>query len=178
MRTIAALRAKVDRLEAERNAPIAVVGMSCRVPGADDAAGFWQSLVHGRDAVRPVPPDRWDAEAWFDPDPDAPGRIAFRHAAFLDDVDGFDADLFGIAAREAESMDPQQRLLLEVAWHALEDAGEAPDRLQRRPVGVFLGLNGTDHLLGAMAVPERIDPHSCRVPSAAWPPAASPSCWA
>ncbi|MFZ1425540.1 MAG: beta-ketoacyl synthase N-terminal-like domain-containing protein, partial [Geminicoccaceae bacterium] len=159
VRAIAALRTKVDRLEAERNAPIAVVGMACRVPDAGDVASFWQNLVDGRDSVRPVPPDRWDAASWYDPDPDAPGRIAFRQAAFLDDVDGFDADLFGIAAREAESMDPQQRLLLEVAWHALEDAGIAPDRLQRQPVGVFLGLNGTDHLLGAMAAPERIDTH-------------------
>ena len=159
VRAIAALRAKVDRLEAERNAPIAVVGMACRVPGAGDVEGFWQNLLDGRDAVRPVPPDRWDAAAWHDPDPDMPGRITFRDAAFLDDVDGFDAELFGIAVREAESMDPQQRLLLEVAWHALEDAGAAPDRLQRHPVGVFLGLNGTDHLLGAMAAPDRIDPH-------------------
>ncbi|WP_051328762.1 type I polyketide synthase [Geminicoccus roseus] len=159
IRAIGALRAKVARLESERNTPVAVTGMACRLPGADDIDAFWQNLLAGRDAVRPVPADRWDGDAWHDPDPDAKGRIGFREAAFLDDVDGFDADLFGISPAEAASMDPQQRLLLEVAWHALEDAGEAPDRLQRRPVGVFLGLNSTDHLLSALSDPDMVDPH-------------------
>ncbi|HWL69678.1 MAG TPA: SDR family NAD(P)-dependent oxidoreductase [Geminicoccus sp.] len=164
IRAIAALRAKVQQLEAqrpgsERGTPIAVTGMACRMPGARDLDGFWQNLLDGVDSVGPVPADRWDGAAWHDPDPDAPGRIGYREAAFLDGIDRFDAELFGISPAEAVSMDPQQRLLLEVAWHALEDAGLAPDRLQRRPVGVFLGLNSTDHLLSALADPDAVDPH-------------------
>ena len=169
VRALAAMRARLERAEAERNVPVAVAGLACRFPSAETADAFWESLAGGVDAVRPIPADRWDRDAWFDPDPEARGRIAYREAACLDDVDGFDADLFGIAAREAAGMDPQQRILLEVAWHALEDAGIAPDRLQRRSVGVFLGINGTDHLQMALADPDLLDAHalSGAVPSAA-----------
>ena len=80
IRAIAALRAKVQQLEAqrpgsERGTPIAVTGMACRMPGARDLDGFWQNLLDGVDSVGPVPADRWDGAAWHDPDPDAPGRI-------------------------------------------------------------------------------------------------------
>ena len=94
----------------------------------------------GVDAIAPVPPDRWDHAAFYDPDPDAPGCIATRSGGFLRGVDQFDPAFFGIAPREAEGMDPQQRLLLEVAWEALEHAGQAPDRLQDTATGVYVGV--------------------------------------
>ncbi|WP_197504952.1 polyketide synthase, partial [Mycobacterium sp. E3305] len=110
--------------------PVAVVGIGCRLPGA--VAGpesFWQLLVDGRDAVGEVPADRWDADEFYDPDPQAPGRMTTKWGGFVDDVSGFDADFFGITPREAVAMDPQQRMLLEVAWEALEHAGLPPDSL-------------------------------------------------
>ena len=132
---------------ATRREPLAVIGIGCRFPGgADSPAAFWQLLSEGRDAIRTVPPDRWDADAWFDPDPDAPGRMSVRQGGFLDAVDGFDAAFFGIAPREALTMDPQQRLALEVAWEALEHAGLAPERLAGTPTGVFLGVCNSDHV--------------------------------
>ena len=136
-----------EQLEAAgRHEPIAVIGIGCRFPGgADGPDTFWQLLRDGRDAIGEVPPERWDREAWFDADPDAPGRMSVRHGGFLDGVDGFDAAFFGISPREAQTMDPQQRLVLEVAWEALEHAGLAPDRLAGSATGVFLGICNSDH---------------------------------
>ena len=109
--------------------PIAVVGIGCRFPGSVTGPdSFWRLLVDGGDAISEVPADRWDADAFYDPDPLAPGRMTTNWGGFVPDVAGFDADFFGITPREAEAMDPQQRLLLEVAWEALEHAGIPPDR--------------------------------------------------
>ncbi len=126
--------------------PIAIVGLACRFPGdADGPDGYWRLLAEGRDAIGEVPADRWDIDAWFDPDPDAPARMSTRSGGFLTRLNEFDAAFFGIAPREALTMDPQQRLLLELAWQALEDGGIAPDRLAGSATGVFVGLCNNDH---------------------------------
>jgi acyl transferase domain-containing protein/NADPH:quinone reductase-like Zn-dependent oxidoreductase len=124
----------------------AIVGYAARFPGAADADGFWQLLRHGRDAISEVPRDRWDADEFFDPDPDAPGKVVTRRAGFIDDVTGFDAQFFGVSAREAKLMDPQHRLLLETAWRAVEHSGTAPTALANTNTGVFMGLSTHDYL--------------------------------
>jgi acyl transferase domain-containing protein/SAM-dependent methyltransferase len=139
------MQARLDALEQSRREPIAIVGMGCRFPGADDPAAFWQMLCTGGDAVREIPLERWDIDAYYDPDPDAPGKMSSRHAGLLDQVDGFDPQFFGISPREAISMDPQQRLLLEVAWEALETAGIAADSLAGSRTGVFIGVTTGDY---------------------------------
>ncbi|MEV0033320.1 SDR family NAD(P)-dependent oxidoreductase [Nocardia sp. NPDC050793] len=130
---------------------IAIVGIGCRFPGADGPKEFWDLLRAGVDAITEVPADRWDGAALYDPDPDAPGRMTTKWGGFLDDVEHFDAEFFGIAAKEATRMDPQQRLLLEVAWHAIEDAGIGPSRLAGTPTGVFLGAASYDHGVAVLA---------------------------
>jgi thioester reductase-like protein len=140
-------RARADALQLARTEPIAVVGIGCRFPGgADNPEAFWDLLAAGRNAVTGIPADRWDADAYYDPDPDAPARSYARHGAFIDDVRGFDAALFGITPREAASIDPQHRLLLETAWHALEHASIPPDSLRGTATGVFVGIGGSDYL--------------------------------
>ncbi|OLP20309.1 hypothetical protein BST81_00800 [Leptolyngbya sp. 'hensonii'] len=139
------MQAKLAALTQAQREPIAVIGLSCRFPGAANPAAFWQLLEEGVDAIREVPPDRWDIDAYYDPDPDAPGKIATRWGGFLDQIADFDPQLFDISPREALTMDPQQRLLLEVAWEALEDAGYAPDRLVGSATGVFIGIVGNDY---------------------------------
>jgi acyl transferase domain-containing protein/NADPH:quinone reductase-like Zn-dependent oxidoreductase/acyl carrier protein len=124
----------------------AIVGYAARFPGAADADEFWQVLREGRDAISEVPPDRWDADEFFDPDPDAPGKVVTRRAGFVDDVTGFDAPFFGMSAREVRLMDPQQRLLLETAWQAVEHSGTAPTALANTNTGVFIGLSTHDYL--------------------------------
>ncbi len=125
--------------------PIAVVGLSCRVPGAADPAAFWWLLVEGIDAIREVPPERWPIDRLHDPDPQRPGRMSTRFGGFLDRVDAFDAGFFGISPREAAQIDPQQRLALELAWEAMEDAAWRPSRLAGRRAGVFLGAMWSDY---------------------------------
>src|SRR5262249_42889843 len=126
---------------------LAVVGVACRFPGgANSPEEFWRLLRNGTDASAEVPPDRWNVEAFYHSDPDAPGKMYVRTASFLDiPVHDFDARFFGIAAREAEGMDPQQRLLLELCWEALEDAAVPAERLRGSRSGVFVGINTNDY---------------------------------
>ncbi len=124
----------------------AIVGYAARLPGASDADQYWEVLEAGRDAISTVPEGRWDADELFDPDPATPGKIVTRRAGFVDDVTGFDAPFFAVAAREAEWVDPQHRLLLETAWHAVEHAGIAPTALANTNTGVFVGLATHDYL--------------------------------
>ena len=93
--------------------PIAIVSVACRFPGAPDPEAFWEMLSDGVDAIREIPDDRFDINEYYDPDPDAPGKIYTRYGGFLDGIDGFDPEFFGISPREAVWIDPQQRLVLE-----------------------------------------------------------------
>jgi len=147
-RALAALdrmQAKLDAADASRNEPIAIIGMGCRFPGAPDPAAFWRVVRDGLETIGPVPPDRWDIERLYDPNPEAPGKMSTRTGGFLDRVDGFDAQFFRISPREAACMDPQQRLFLEVAWEALENAGVPPDTLAGTRSGVFVGITFNDY---------------------------------
>ncbi|WUB43691.1 type I polyketide synthase [Streptomyces griseorubiginosus] len=126
---------------------IAVVGLACRFPGAENPDAFWRMLSDGDSAVGPAPEGR-------------PGWLAgadARAAGFLDRVDAFEPEFFGISPREATAMDPQQRLVLELGWESLENAGILPAALREAPVGVFIGAIWDDyaklvHQYGAEAV--------------------------
>jgi acyl transferase domain-containing protein/acyl carrier protein len=140
----AASRTDQDR-RGVNNEPIAIIGVGCRFPGANDPAAFWQLLRDGVDAICEVPVDRFDQRAFYDPDPAAPGKMNTRWGGFLGQVDQFDSNFFGISPREALRMDPQQRLLLEVTWEALQDAGQVPERLAGTQTGVFIGIATNDY---------------------------------
>ena len=98
--------------------------MACRLPGGiDSPEQLWEALLRGDDLVTEIPPDRWDADEYYDPQPGTPGRSVCKWGAFLDDVAGFDPEFFGITEKEATAMDPQHRLLLETSWEAMEHGG-------------------------------------------------------
>ncbi|KAA0939282.1 type I polyketide synthase, partial [Streptomyces apricus] len=161
-RTTADLREARRRLretEGREHEPIAVVGMSCRLPGGittpDD---LWRLVSAGEDGIGPFPGDRgWDVEGLYDPDPDSTGHSYVREAGFLDGVTDFDAEFFGISPREAQAMDPQQRLLLETCWEALEHAGLDPATLRGSSTGVFGGVMYCDYGSAAADIPEELE---------------------
>ncbi|MER8226352.1 SDR family NAD(P)-dependent oxidoreductase, partial [Streptomyces sp. NPDC094143] len=146
-------RRKLRQLEAREQEPIAIIGMSCRLPGdvrtPDD---FWNLLVSGTDAVTDWPADR----GW----PTVPGTDSgHRRGGFVHDADRFDPAFFGISPREALAMDPQQRLLLEVVWESLERAGIDPAALRGSRSGVFVGCSDQGYTSGLTEVPEDVRGH-------------------
>ncbi|NJK56232.1 MAG: alpha/beta fold hydrolase [Pleurocapsa sp. SU_5_0] len=108
---------------------IAIIGIGCRFPGANNPEEFWQLLRDGQDGISTVD-DRWSDSGW---------------GGFIEEVDRFDPQFFGITPREAQSIDPQQRLLLEVSWSALEDAAIAGNDLAGSNTGVFIGISSSDY---------------------------------
>lgn len=141
------LQAKLDAYKADSHEPIAVIGMACRFPGgADSLEKYWQLLVDETDAVQPIPEQRWRHQDYYDPTGEKPNTTYVNEAAFIAQVDGFDAEFFGIPPREANSIDPQHRLLLELAHESLQHAGIASSRLKNTQTGVFIGIGQHDYL--------------------------------
>ncbi|WP_030006270.1 fatty-acyl-[ACP] elongase/decarboxylase Ols [Picosynechococcus sp. NKBG042902] len=120
---------KIPQVPKIQGKEIAVVGLSCRFPQADNPEAFWELLRQGKDGVRPLK-TRWATGEW---------------GGFLENIDQFEPQFFGISPREAEQMDPQQRLLLEVTWEALERANIPAESLRHSQTGVFVGISNSDY---------------------------------
>ena len=155
--TVAAKRARAEAGTATQllmAEPIAVVGMGCRFPGgAESPAAYWRLLAEGRSGIRQIPEGRW------------PGALETLEphlllGGYLDGIDCFDPEFFGIAPREAHSLDPQQRLLLEVCWEALLDARIPPSSLSGSETGVFAAIYNTDYLRLQMREGASIDAYT------------------
>ncbi|AJE87368.1 Beta-ketoacyl synthase [Streptomyces albus] len=127
---------------------VAVVGIGCRVPGAESPEELWALLSEGRDAVTAVPEDRTRfASAVRSAGERGTGA---GWGGFLTDIGAWDPGFFGVSPAEAAATDPQQALALEVAWRALENAGVPRGDLAGSRTGVFFGQATHDHavLLG------------------------------
>jgi malonyl CoA-acyl carrier protein transacylase len=154
------MQSKLDALEKVQKEPIAIIGIGCRMPGGvDTPETFWALLANQVDAITEVPANRWNINEYYDPNPDAAGKMYTRYGGFLDNIDGFDPAFFNIVPREALSLDPQHRLLLEVTWEALENAAIAPAWLRNSQTGVFIGISGNEYwqLLLTAGDPNEID---------------------
>ncbi|MCP4658786.1 MAG: amino acid adenylation domain-containing protein, partial [bacterium] len=128
--------APAARRAVEPDSELAIVGMSCRFPGAENVDEFWSNLCDGQESIRVLSDQELEAAGI---DPSVYGANGYvRAAAGLKDPDRFDAAFFGFSPREAETLDPQQRIFLECAWQALETAGYDPGRYPGR-VGVYAG---------------------------------------
>uniref|UniRef100_UPI001679DFB4 type I polyketide synthase n=1 Tax=Streptomyces bluensis TaxID=33897 RepID=UPI001679DFB4 len=135
-------RQRVQELEAAAHEPIAIIGMACHYPGGvTDPDGLWDLLIDGRHGIGPFPDDRgWDLEAV---------SAAASGGGFLHDATDFDAEFFGISAREAVAMDPQQRIVLESTWEAIESAHIDPTTLRGSETAVFMGAMAQEYRAGA-----------------------------
>ena len=125
--------------------PIAIVGMACKFPGANDLDAFWELLVEGRNTVTEgLPGSGGDRLGDLFGDPSARNE-ACRFGAFVDDIEQFDAAFFRISPVEAQLLDPQQRMMLEVGWQALEDACIDPEGLRGTRTGVYTGISNDEY---------------------------------
>jgi 3-oxoacyl-(acyl-carrier-protein) synthase/acyl carrier protein/NADP-dependent 3-hydroxy acid dehydrogenase YdfG len=121
---------------------IAIIGMSGRYPQARTLSDYWRNLTQGVDCISEIPPERWDAQRWFDPQKGKPGKSYSKWGGFIDGMDEFDPQFFNTSPREAAAMDPQERLFLQCAHATLEDAGYTRHSLAAKHqdrVGVYVG---------------------------------------
>ncbi len=117
---------------------IAIIGASCRFPGANTIEEFWDNLINGEDSIIEVPSSRWDIDQYFNKTAED-NKMNTRWGGFIDQVDGFDAEFFGISPREAKQMDPQQRLLLELSHELFERSGYTTSKLKGTDTGIYIG---------------------------------------
>ncbi len=128
-----------------KNTDIAVIGMACRFPGANNYQEFWENLAQGRTNIQEIPQNRWDWKTYWGNPHTETNKTDSKWGGFLDHVNTFDAGFFGLSAREAELMDPQQRIILELSWTCFEDAGICPSHLSGEKIGVFIGVANLDY---------------------------------
>ena len=122
-------------------ADVAIVGLGCILPGAPDVRTFWANVIGKVDAIREVPPERWEWRHYFDPDPATPDRVYSRWGGFVDPVP-FDPLAFGLPPTSLPSIEPFQLLALLTARAALADAGYETRPFRRERTSVILGAGG------------------------------------
>ena len=125
---------------------LAVVGMSCRFPGAPDVPALWRSLLAAEPRFDTVPRGRWNHAVHFDAEHlNATASAYTDQVSFLDSTSDFSPEHYGIPPLRAKAMDPQQRLLVDLAREALQDAGWDRGGFDRSTTGVFAGLSSADY---------------------------------
>jgi acyl transferase domain-containing protein/NADPH:quinone reductase-like Zn-dependent oxidoreductase len=129
----------------DKHEPVAIVGIGCRYPGnVNNLDSFWKTIIEKKDLIGNIPKNRMgDTDLLVDPNR-VPGKIVNNKGAYLNDIENFDAEFFGISPLEAKHLDPQQRILLEIAFEALEDAGIKHKKLSGTKTGVYIGLWTSD----------------------------------
>ena len=140
------LQSAVNASGASQNGePIAIIGMACRFPGAENLEAFWKLLVEGGNSITEGEPGSGVGRVGEIIGASGARHEACRYGAFVDDIDQFDAGFFRISPVEAEFLDPQQRMMLETSWHALEDAGIDPVKLKGSRTGVYTGISNDEY---------------------------------
>ncbi|MEA5576038.1 type I polyketide synthase [Anabaena sp. UHCC 0451] len=162
---------QTEEIEQYKSEAIAIIGIGCRFPGANNYEEFWLNLEAGVNSITEIPPQRWDVQKYYSPNPQERNKTISKWSGFIEASDQFDTQFFGISPREAKMLDPQQRLMLELSWSCLEDAGYSPSQLSGSPVGVFIGACNYDSILNFNQDQENIEGHigtgtwTCMIPN-------------
>ncbi|KAF8817770.1 putative type I fatty acid synthase, partial [Cardiosporidium cionae] len=123
----------------------AILSMACRLPGnSNSVADFWNMLENATDCIDEIPLSRWNADDFYDPDPDMPGKCYVREGAFIKNADMFDNQFFNVSNSEVKCIDPQQRVLMEISWEAFASAGYSKEEVLGANIGVFVGCCNHD----------------------------------
>ncbi|MUG91820.1 acyltransferase domain-containing protein [Scytonema sp. UIC 10036] len=160
-----------EETKQHKSQAIAVIGISCRFPGANDCEQFWFNLEQGVNSINEIPPERWDVQKYYSLNPQERNKSISKWSGLIEASDEFDPQFFGISPREAKAIDPQQRLMLELSWSCLEDAGYSPSQLSGSSVGVFIGACNYDSILFLNQDRENIEGHigtgtwTCMIPN-------------
>lgn len=134
----------------EEEDQFAIIGMSVKMPKAENLQELWNNLKNGVDAIEVIPEERWDYRSIYSSERGVRGKTYAKWGGFISDVDKFDPLFFHISPLEARIIDPQERLFLENTWHLFEDAGYTRERLAKQKVGVYVGIMyGQYQILGA-----------------------------
>ncbi|MBO9489818.1 SDR family NAD(P)-dependent oxidoreductase [Endozoicomonas sp. G2_1] len=131
---------EVNRPNTSEDSEIAIVGVAGQYPGARNIEQFWENLKSGHNAIRALPESRWEHDFIFSPRRGEAGKTYSRWGGFIDNIEFFDAEFFGISRKEAELMDPQERLFLRTCYEALENGTYSPRSLSGSQIGVFAGV--------------------------------------
>ena len=143
-----------------KESDIAIIGIACRFPGANNYEEFWQNLTSARDCISLIPPDRWDWRQFYGDPQKEINKTNSKWGGFISDMDKFDPGFFKISPREAEQMDPQQRLLLQESWHCIEDSGVPLTRLKKDRTAVCVGTFTNDYQLFTVERGREIDTYA------------------
>jgi acyl transferase domain-containing protein len=137
----------MKRKKVKKNASkdIAIVGMSCRFPGAKNYNEFWENLKNGVNSISEISKDRWDIEKYYSSNLKEEDATYCKWSGLIENHDKFDAAFFNISRPEANRMDPQQRILLEETYHAIEDSGIPLTVLQKENTSVVIGATVMDY---------------------------------
>ncbi|MGD1713005.1 type I polyketide synthase [Hydrocoleum sp. CS-953] len=157
--------------EQQKSDLIAIIGIACRFPGADDYNQFWENMEAGVNSITEIPPQRWEIEKHYSPIPNQPNKTISKWGGLVKGIDEFDAEFFSISRREAGKVDPQHRIMLELSWSCIEDGGYSPSELSGKDVGVFMGACNYDSILLMNRDQENVEGHSgtgtwtCMIPN-------------
>ncbi|MGE0912085.1 beta-ketoacyl synthase N-terminal-like domain-containing protein, partial [Bacillus atrophaeus] len=138
---------------------MAIVGIACRFPEAENYEEYWDNLKNGRSSIKEIPKDRWNWKEFRTIGGEYKSNSVSKWGGFVDNVNTFDVRFFGLSNREADAMDPQQRMMLELTWSCFEDAGIRPSNVSGDKIGVFLGAFNFDYKELIERSQERIVPH-------------------